>query len=270
MTSVSVIVPCFNQAIYLDECLQSVINQTYANWECIIVNDGSKDNTEQVVQKWLNLDTRFIYLKKSNGGLASARNAGIEISKGEYILPLDSDDLISPNFVEKAILKISESSEITLVYSSVQKFGIINVLSHVNYDFNKLKFRNQISCTALFRRSDWEKVGGYDENMIGGYEDWEFWINILKRGGKAVLIRDIILYYRIKSSSMYTNLEKQSELVSNLKMYIFKKHFNLYRIDPISLSEIFFFPANYYTLSSLFRLILIKIRRKILTLLRHI
>ena len=82
---VSIIVPCYNQAQYLPETLQSVLDQTYTNWECIIVNDGSPDATEAVAQEWCEKDHRFIYLKKENGGLSSARNAGLKIAKGDYI-----------------------------------------------------------------------------------------------------------------------------------------------------------------------------------------
>lgn len=82
---ISVIVPCYNQAQYLDECLQSVVEQTYPNWECIIVNDGSPDNTEEIALQWTEKDSRFIYIKKENGGLSSARNAGLEIAKGKWI-----------------------------------------------------------------------------------------------------------------------------------------------------------------------------------------
>jgi glycosyltransferase involved in cell wall biosynthesis len=74
---ISVIVPCYNQAIYLDECLQSVLDQTHENWECIIVNDGSTDHTEETAKKWTEKDARFIYIYKKNGGLSSARNAGL-------------------------------------------------------------------------------------------------------------------------------------------------------------------------------------------------
>ncbi len=93
---VSIVVPCYNQAHFLDETLQSVLDQSYSNWECIIVNDGSPDNTEDIAKQWCNKDYRFTYLYKENGGLCSARNAGISISKGEFILPLDSDDIIAP------------------------------------------------------------------------------------------------------------------------------------------------------------------------------
>jgi glycosyltransferase involved in cell wall biosynthesis len=88
MRLVSVIVPCFNQAQYLGEALQSVLAQTYTNWECIIVDDGSPDNTERVASKFVKLDNRIKYHKKQNGGLADARNYGINKAKGEFILPL--------------------------------------------------------------------------------------------------------------------------------------------------------------------------------------
>lgn len=93
-TLVSVIIPCYKQAQYLDEALQSVFNQTYANWECIIVNDGSPDNTAEVANWWLEKDRRFRYLIQENAGLSSARNSGIDYATGEFILPLDADDKI--------------------------------------------------------------------------------------------------------------------------------------------------------------------------------
>ena len=100
---VSIIVPCYNQAYFLSEALESVLNQTYSNWECIIVNDGSPDNTKTVASKWCDKDKRFNYVEKKNGGLSSARNAGIAISKGEYILPLDADDIIHESFLSKLV-----------------------------------------------------------------------------------------------------------------------------------------------------------------------
>lgn len=108
---VSIIVPCYNQAQYLPEALQTVLEQTYQNWECIIVNDGSPDNTELVAKEWLAKDSRFKYIYKENGGLSSARNVGIENSKGEFILPLDADDKISNNYLEECVLKFKKQSE---------------------------------------------------------------------------------------------------------------------------------------------------------------
>ena len=119
---ISIIVPCYNQAQYLDECLQSVLDQTYQDWECIIVNDGSPDNTEEVAKKWVEKDRRFIYLLKENGGVSSARNFGIEKANGEWILPLDGDDKIAEKYLELAEKEFKNSPDI--VYCDAYFFGI--------------------------------------------------------------------------------------------------------------------------------------------------
>ena len=100
---VSIIIPCYNQADYLPETLESIIQQTYPDWEAIIVNDGSPDNTEEIALQYTQKDSRFKYYKKENGGLSSARNYGIHRANGKYIIPLDSDDLIAPTFIEEGI-----------------------------------------------------------------------------------------------------------------------------------------------------------------------
>ena len=260
---VSIIVPCYNQAQYLDECLQSVLDQTYQDWECIIVNDGSPDNTEEVAKKWLEKDTRFKYISKANGGLPSARNTGIDSADGFYILPLDSDDYISNNFLEKAVGKIKESKEIKVVNSIVKRFGHINDTWRVKFELKTLRFRNQISCTALYRKSDWALNGGYDINMKGGYEDWEFWLNMLKRGGRAELLEDIYLYYRIKEQSMYTDMMTNHTNEKMLRNYIFNKHFGLYDADALTLSEFYLEPEKKMTFRQTLRIIGKKIKNRL-------
>src|SRR4030042_5732999 len=100
---VSIIIPCFNQAQYLNEALDSIMNQTYSNWECIIVNDGSQDNTDELAKNWNKRDERFRYIKKENGGPSAARNTGLKIAKGEYIQFLDADDILECNKIEHQI-----------------------------------------------------------------------------------------------------------------------------------------------------------------------
>ena len=97
---ISVVIPAYNAEQFLDETLESVLSQTYENWECIIVNDGSTDSTESVAKKWCEKDSRFRLTDKENGGPSSARNWGIKESKAEYIAFLDADDLYMPNFLE--------------------------------------------------------------------------------------------------------------------------------------------------------------------------
>jgi glycosyltransferase involved in cell wall biosynthesis len=212
---VSVIVPCYDQAQYLSEALQSVVDQTYSNWECIIVNDGSPDNTVEVAKKWLEKDSRFKYIYKENGGLSSARNAGIEIAEGEFILPLDADDRIGTNYLSLAVDEFKKDSELKVVYCKAEKFGDeVGEWKLPCYSIKNLAINNMIFCSAIFKRADWERTGGYDVNMIYGLEDWEFWISILKNEGRVRCMDEVNFYYRIKVKSMVgkLNVEKRKIL----------------------------------------------------------
>ena len=223
MTQISIIVPCYNQAQYLGECLESVLNQTFQEWECIIINDGSTDNTDEIAAVWLQKDNRFKYIQKENGGLSSTRNAGIEIALGEFILPLDADDKISINYCKFAINEFNKDNNLKVVYCNAEKFGTQSGLWFLNdFSLENLAKSNVIFCTALFKKSDWTLVGGYDINMIYGLEDWEFWISLLKNGGTVKKINEVGFFYRIKTKSMVTDLS-----VDNLKYlheYISIKH----------------------------------------------
>ena len=229
MNKVSLIVPCYKQAEFLDECLDSVIAQTYTNWECIVVDDGSPDNTQEIMQFWLKKDERFKYIKKQNGGLASARNSGIHASNGLFILPLDADDKISENYIELAVNAILESDNRKLIYGRAFKFGYENEEWKLEtYSFEKMKFNNMIYCTSLFKKSDWVKIGGYDESGLRGWEDWDFWLSLLKNGGEVIYLHDIIFYYRIKEESMIKSLVKDEEMMLQKRAYLFDKHREIY------------------------------------------
>lgn len=220
---VSVIVPCYNQAEYLDDALQSVLDQTFPNWECIIVDDDSPDHTKVVAQHWLQNDERFSYLKQDNKGLSGARNFGISRAKGTFILPLDADDKISSDYLELAVKAFHENKSLKVVYSKAEKFGIESGFWNLNsYSPNNLAKANMIFCSALFKRVDWERIGGYDEQMKGGLEDWEFWIHLLKTGGDVLQLDRICFYYRIKENSMIKDLE--SDTKKRLYEYVSVKH----------------------------------------------
>ncbi len=219
---ISIIVPCYNQAQYLSEALQSVLDQTYTNWECIIVNDGSPDNTEEIALEWIKKNTKFNYLKKQNGGLSSARNEGIKIAKGEWILPLDADDYISTNYLELASKEFNKKN-IKLIYGNAEKFGEeTGFWSLPDYSIEILAHKNVIYCTAFFKRKDWETIGGYDEKMIYGLEDWDFWISLLESGGEVHKINQICFYYRIKNNSMVRSISEEKK--EFLYTYLANKH----------------------------------------------
>ena len=220
---ISIIVPCYNQAQYLDECLESILNQTFQDWECIIVNDGSADNTDQVAVIWTQKDNRFKYISKQNGGLSSARNAGIEIADGEFILPLDADDKISANYCKFALNEFHQDNNLKVVYCLAEKFGTESGLWLLqDFTLEGLAKLNMIFCSALFKKSDWKLAGGYDINMIYGLEDWEFWISLLKNGGSVKKINEVGFFYRVKSQSMVTNLS--NDKLKYLHEYLSIKH----------------------------------------------
>ncbi|MBF2708229.1 glycosyltransferase family 2 protein [Flavobacterium soyangense] len=224
---VSIIVPCYNQAQYLDEALQSVLDQTYQNWECIIVNDGSSDNTEEVAQKWVQKDVRFQYFFKKNGGVSSTRNLGICYAIGEFILPLDADDRIGRTYINSAVRVFRRNSTLKLVYSKAEYFGDKTGLWYLpSFSIQNLARFNMIFCSAIYRKKDWELVGGYDVNMIYGIEDWEFWIAILKDGGNVFRLDTVEFYYRVKKVSRQKQLDGKMTKMMNEYMCI--KHVDFF------------------------------------------
>lgn len=208
---VSVIVPCFNQAQFLDEALQSVLEQSYSNWECIIVNDGSPDNTEDVADKWVKKDSRFKYIYQNNSGVSMARNFGINVSNGAFVLPLDADDKIAKEYISLAVESFRENPKLTVVYCKAEKFGIENGICDLPlFSLKALSKQNIIFCSGLYRKKDWTRVGGYDCKMDTGLEDWEFWISILKTGGEVKCLPMTGFYYRIKEESRQTKIKSKN------------------------------------------------------------
>lgn len=188
---ISIIVPCYNQSHFLDECLQSILDQTYQNWECIIVNDGSHDDTEEISKKWVEKDSRFQYLYKTNGGLSSARNAGIEITTGDWVLFLDSDDVIENKKLEAQ--SVFCNSNIDIIVSGYRYFessegidnkrifGRNNFLPEVCLNFDDIidikqlfKIKNPFVISApIYHKKIFNTIGVFDVRLKS-LEDWEF------------------------------------------------------------------------------------------------
>ena len=243
-TVVSIIVPCFLQAHYLDEALQSVLEQSYANWECIIVNDGSPDATELVAKHWLEKDNRFKYVYKENGGLPSARNTGIKKSTGEFILPLDADDILHPAYLKKVVPLLESNSALAIVSCYTKFFtnklsNIVHELKPKGTNYTDLMFENKLIATSVYRKKCWEEVGGYDESMKKGFEDWEFWLNITKRGWEFQFVEEFLFYYRkAKKSMLVDTINNHAE--TNME-YIFRKHQDIYCKHFDNTAEVLFY-----------------------------
>lgn len=209
---VSIVVPSYNQAKYVDECLDSVHKQTYTDWECIVVNDGSTDNIDAVIQPWLNKDQRFKYITTDNKGVSHARNTAIKASEGALILPLDADDKIANTYLDLAVDAFKTNPELTLVYCRAEKFGDVNEVWHLKpFSLKALALDNIIFCSGIYKKKDWERVNGYDERMQAGLEDWEFWIALLKHGGNVLQLDATCFYYRIKAVSRQQQLNAENK-----------------------------------------------------------
>ena len=203
MASISIIVPCYNQAQYLDECLQSVLDQTFQNWECIIVNDGSPDNTEEVANTWLQKDSRFKYFSQENKGVSAARNLGIGRAEGKYIQFLDGDDILQPRKLEYQIEILEKIEEIDIVYGgnryfidgnstdlcAVHPIGIIPSIDLQYLDKNQLDallIRNiSTVCATLYRKEIFEKIKF--KNTV--YEDYLIHIEMAFENFKFHFVR---------------------------------------------------------------------------------
>lgn len=242
-TKVTVIIPCYNHGKSIDKAVNSVLNQTFQDFEIIIINDGSTDKkTNEILSNYAKPKTRVIQI--SNQGPSIARNTGIKEAKGEYILPLDADDTIENTYLEKAVKILNEDDDVSIVCCNFK--GILNYILfkrisyiYINYKFPEcLLFRNKYLFTvaSFFRKSDWEKVGGFNENMIYGWEDYDFWISIIELGKKVYHIPEFLFNYNgnrfSKSRDSLMTIEKHKE--SYLTM--FHNHEKLF-LDNI---EIFF------------------------------
>lgn len=225
---VSIIIPCYNHELFIEATLESVFKQTYSNYECIIINDGSTDDCEDKILKKIRGQKKIKYYKINNQGLSKSRNLAIEIAQGEFILPLDSDDKISENYIELCIQKFKQKPNCVVAYGRTKLFGNTNIfLKQKPYVFNDLLFKNMIHCCGLFKKSDWQRVGGYDEKLINGFEDWEFWINMLKNGGEAICVDKAVFFYRKSGVSMISKIVRKDYGYQE-RLYIFRKYENLY------------------------------------------
>lgn len=210
---VSVIVPCYNQAQYLPEALDSVAAQTYPNWECIIVNDGSPDRSEEIASGYCSKDKRFKYLKKDNGGLSSARNAGLRKANGSWIQFLDADDYIAPSKMESSLGVLERNPSADLIVSdfkmfrdkpadATEAFCQLNQ-QNLNLESILLKwntvFNIPIHC-GLFRSTLF--ADNYFVESLKVSEDWVMWIKCFLKQPHAVYLNEALAYYRFNPNSM--------------------------------------------------------------------
>lgn len=201
----SIVIPSYNHAKYLDEALSSLISQSYHNWEAIIVNDGSADNTVEVADSWCKKDTRIKLISTANNGLSSARNTGIAFSRGEYISLLDADDKFAPNHLKSMFDVLNNDCDI--VFTGYTYFTSSNPSCHKVYLNKQLNFEQILNgnivppVSVAFRKSFLNLTSGFDTSLKSA-EDWDLWIRFYKVGGRLGISEVPTVFYRITNNSM--------------------------------------------------------------------
>ncbi|KYC40464.1 glycosyl transferase family A [Scytonema hofmannii PCC 7110] len=217
MCKVSVVIPAYNAMLYLEETMASVLNQSFDNFEVIVVNDGSLDETECWVSQIQ--DSRVKLISQENQGLAGARNTGILYAKGEYIAFLDADDIWEPTKLEKQSHILDENPEVGLVYNWVtyideqSEFTGKTFKNQVEGDvWKQLTEHNIVECgsVAMVRRTCFEDCGVFDKNLGSYVEDWDMWLRIASKYPFKV-VKEPLVYYRQRSNSASKNWEAMAK-----------------------------------------------------------
>lgn len=217
MIQISIIIPCYNQGDYVADAIESALAQTVQPIEVIVIDDGSTDYSLAVARSYEKEGVKVIH--QVNKGLSSARNTGIMNATGDYIFPLDADDMMKENCLEK-ILETIDKTNADIVAPSFKTFGIQNneVILNPKACLEDFKQANYIGYFSAIRKSTLLEVGGYSPRMVWGYEDMALWIDLLKRGAKLVILQDVLVMYRTKEQSMiHTAQQHHEELMNQIR-----------------------------------------------------
>lgn len=208
---VSIIIPCHNEDMLLLEAVASAEAQTLASCEIIIVSDqNTTPNTLDILYRLRKEGKKVVQAPEGCVGPSAARNFAIRLSRGKYILPLDADNRLAPQYAERAATVLAHHDDVALCYGRAELFGLKQGPWELEaYSYPKLLCGNMIDICAMFRRSDFERLGGFDERLRLGYEDWAFWIKLLDGGRRVVRLDEVSFYYRVRKTSRSTSTRKK-------------------------------------------------------------
>ena len=226
MPDVSIILPCYNAHAYLDQAVESARAQTFASKEIIVINDGSTAPETAEALAALPGDVRVVH--QENRGLAGARNRGYEEATGRYVLPLDCDDWIEPDYIEKAHALI-KGREDAFVFPWIDAFEQYEAMLEKHWNLFEQLVANQMPYCMLIPRALWQKVGGYDEAMRLGYEDWDFNIRLGLSGAEGLCLAEPVFHYRVAATGMLQAVAHQRH--GQLWQVIQKKHPDAYGVS---------------------------------------
>lgn len=227
--AISVIVPCYNQEAYIGECIDSILKQSFNDYEIIVINDGSKDNSVAIVESYVSrYGNKIRLINQENDGVIAARNNGIRAATGRYLLPVDGDDKLADDCLG-GLYRAMEDGLGDVIYGDTTCFGTKSGKLYLPEPTKwNMMLDNCMVVTALYRKSDAEKYNGYDPYMKKGLEDWEFWLNYIEEGKTFYHIGKDVLHYRIAFNSRNTSFNKKD--FSDLYQYIKTKHKRLFKL----------------------------------------
>jgi len=246
---VSIVVSNYFNGKYISEAISSIFEQTYNKWEIIVIDDtNGKDNVENYLKHYLSAPyTKLFLFKTDDIGLSALRNLGAKKSKGDYILFLDADDKLHPDFLEKTVKILNDNPNISVAYTDTQHFGgADSCWLQPEYNFNRLLVHNYICSCSLIRRISFDAVGGYDTDNFNYWEDYEFWIALGSFGFYGKHIPEKLFYYRVHSESGMQS-QRNIKLSGLYKCYIISKFPHLYRKEDVekAVSYLNTFPENF-------------------------
>ncbi|MGE5423483.1 MAG: glycosyltransferase family 2 protein [Ignavibacteriales bacterium] len=227
---VAVIITCFNYGRFITQAVDSVLRQDMLV-ELIIVDDGSYDQATLAVLDNLRNQGITVY-RQPNQGLSAARNTGISLTQAEFIVCLDADDMLKPEYCSTCYNAMQDRPEVGFIYTTTRVFGDRNK-KWSNYSFSRLHllWDNYIPYSAMFRRKVWEADGSYDSNPDIVYEDWDFFLTAIENGWEALHIDQELFMYRKHGVSLLTHANRKRKLA---KTSLRDKHISLYRFSYIA------------------------------------
>ena len=220
---VSIVIALWNQKHYVAKTIESALAQTYGDIEIIVVDDGTTGDPDSVLRPY-----PISLFRQQNKGCAVARNRGIEQATGEFIVIIDSDDLLDKDYIVKTMPLMKDG--VGAVTTDFARFGLDT--SHTiltKPTLLKELVSNEMTCTALFRRKALIDIGGYNEEFLHGYEDWEMWINLLKHGWQVEVLNECLFYYRIKDGFINSLRVRATMMHETLVAMVHRIHADLYQ-----------------------------------------
>lgn len=225
MTLVSIIIPCYNAGALVEEAVASALAQRDADVEVVVVDDGSTDQaTLEALGRVARLP-RVQCIRQDNAGPAAARNRAIRAACGEFVLPLDADDRFAPGYAAAALAAMVATPRVGIVYCRAVKFGAEHGPWRLpEYSPQEMAVDNVIFCSAMFRRADWQAVGGYNESLRHGMEDYDFWLRLIQLGREVVQLPEDLFLYRVQAQSRTTRFMAERPHVVSTYATIFRDH----------------------------------------------